>query len=138
LLRGTPADDRAVTPRRAAGLARRRIGAGARPHRTQLRRLDAVPDVSGQLRRRAGRRPGRGRRGRAQLSTFAEASYGLPLEQLEQIQALAAGPPDVVAEKLHGYVAAGARHLAVRIATTSLETQREQLERIIKLKEYLP
>jgi alkanesulfonate monooxygenase SsuD/methylene tetrahydromethanopterin reductase-like flavin-dependent oxidoreductase (luciferase family) len=75
--------------------------------------------------------------GRAQLSTFAEASYGLPLEQLEQIQALAAGPADVVAEKLHGYVAAGARHLAVRIATTSLETQREQLERIIELKKYL-
>jgi hypothetical protein len=34
-------------------------------------------------------------------------------------------------------VAAGARHLAVRIATTSLETQREQLERIIELKKYL-
>jgi alkanesulfonate monooxygenase SsuD/methylene tetrahydromethanopterin reductase-like flavin-dependent oxidoreductase (luciferase family) len=75
--------------------------------------------------------------GRELLSTFAEASYGLPLEQLEQIQAVAAGPADVVAEKLHAYVAAGARHLAVRIATTSLETQREQLEQIIKLKEEL-
>ena len=40
----------------------------------------------------------------------------------------------VVAEKLRGYVAAGARHLVVRIATTSLESQREQLEQIIKLK----
>ena len=57
----------------------------------------------------------------------------MPLEQLERIQALAAGPIDVVAEKLRAYVAAGARHLAVRIATTSLETQREQLEQIIKL-----
>ena len=76
-------------------------------------------------------------RGRELLRTFAEASYGLPLEQLEQIQALAAGPADVVADKLHGYVAAGARHLAVRIATTSLESQREQLEHIIKLKGYL-
>jgi alkanesulfonate monooxygenase SsuD/methylene tetrahydromethanopterin reductase-like flavin-dependent oxidoreductase (luciferase family) len=75
--------------------------------------------------------------GRALLSTFAEASYGIPLEQLEQIQALAAGPADVVAEKLRGYVAAGARHLAVRIATTTLESQLEQLERIIKLKAYL-
>jgi alkanesulfonate monooxygenase SsuD/methylene tetrahydromethanopterin reductase-like flavin-dependent oxidoreductase (luciferase family) len=72
--------------------------------------------------------------GRAQLAAFAEASYGMPLDQLERIQALAAGPPDVVAEKLHGYVAAGARHLAVRIATTTLESQREQLEHIIKLK----
>jgi alkanesulfonate monooxygenase SsuD/methylene tetrahydromethanopterin reductase-like flavin-dependent oxidoreductase (luciferase family) len=76
-------------------------------------------------------------RGRELLGTFAEASYGMPLDQLEQIQALAAGPPDVVAEKLRGYVAAGARHLVVRIATTSLESQHEQLEEIIKLKEYL-
>ena len=76
-------------------------------------------------------------RGRELLRTFAEASYGLPLEQLEQIQALAAGPADVIADKLRGYVAAGARHLAVRIATTSLQSQREQLEHIIKLKGYL-
>ena len=76
-------------------------------------------------------------RGRQLLGTFAEASYGLPLEQLEQIQALAAGPADVVAEKLRGYVEAGARHLAVRIATTTLESQREQLEQIVKLKEHL-
>jgi alkanesulfonate monooxygenase SsuD/methylene tetrahydromethanopterin reductase-like flavin-dependent oxidoreductase (luciferase family) len=75
--------------------------------------------------------------GRELLGTFAEASYGLPVEQLEQIQALAAGPLDVVAEKLRGYVAAGARHLAVRIATTTMESQREQLEQIIKLKGYL-
>jgi alkanesulfonate monooxygenase SsuD/methylene tetrahydromethanopterin reductase-like flavin-dependent oxidoreductase (luciferase family) len=75
--------------------------------------------------------------GRELLGEFAEASYGMPLEQLEQVQALAAGPMDVVAEKLRGYVAAGARHLAVRIATTTLESQREQLEQIIKLKGYL-
>jgi hypothetical protein len=61
----------------------------------------------------------------------------MPLDQLERIQALAAGPPEVVAEKLRGYVAAGARHLAVRIATASLASQRAQLEEIIKLKEYL-
>jgi alkanesulfonate monooxygenase SsuD/methylene tetrahydromethanopterin reductase-like flavin-dependent oxidoreductase (luciferase family) len=75
--------------------------------------------------------------GRELLGAFAEASYGLPLEQLEQVQALAAGPADVVAEKLRGYVAAGARHLAVRIATTTMESQRDQLEQIIKLKGYL-
>jgi alkanesulfonate monooxygenase SsuD/methylene tetrahydromethanopterin reductase-like flavin-dependent oxidoreductase (luciferase family) len=75
--------------------------------------------------------------GRELLAAFAQASYGLPLEQLERIQALVAGPPDVVAEQLRGYVAAGARHLAVRIATTSMESQREQLEQIVKLKEYL-
>jgi alkanesulfonate monooxygenase SsuD/methylene tetrahydromethanopterin reductase-like flavin-dependent oxidoreductase (luciferase family) len=76
-------------------------------------------------------------RGRELLGAYAEASYGMPLDQLERIQALAAGPPEAVAEKLRGYVAAGARHLAVRIATTSLASQREQLEEIIKLKEYL-
>ena len=76
-------------------------------------------------------------RGRELLGEFAEASYGLPVEQLEQIQALAAGPVDVVVEKLRGYVAAGARHLVVRIATTTLQSQREQLEQIVKLKEYL-
>lgn len=75
--------------------------------------------------------------GRELLAAFAEASYGLRLEQLEQIQALAAGPPEAVAEKLRGYVAAGARHLAVRIAAISLESQREQLEHIITLKGHL-
>jgi hypothetical protein len=65
------------------------------------------------------------------------ASYGLPLGQLETIQAVTAGPPEHVAERLRGYVAAGARHLACRIATTSLATQKEQLEQIIKLKPQL-
>jgi alkanesulfonate monooxygenase SsuD/methylene tetrahydromethanopterin reductase-like flavin-dependent oxidoreductase (luciferase family) len=76
-------------------------------------------------------------RGRDLLAAFAKASYGLPLEQLEQIQALAAGPADVVADQLRGYLAAGARHLVVRIATTSLESQRDQLEQVIKLRERL-
>jgi alkanesulfonate monooxygenase SsuD/methylene tetrahydromethanopterin reductase-like flavin-dependent oxidoreductase (luciferase family) len=72
-------------------------------------------------------------RGRVLLDEFARASYGLPLDQLEQIQALAAGPADYVAARLSRYLAAGARHLAVRIATTSLATQRDQLEQIIVL-----
>jgi alkanesulfonate monooxygenase SsuD/methylene tetrahydromethanopterin reductase-like flavin-dependent oxidoreductase (luciferase family) len=72
-------------------------------------------------------------RGRTLLDEFARASYGLPADELEKIQALAAGPADYVAEKLAGYVAAGARHFAIRIATTSLATQREQLEQIITL-----
>ena len=75
--------------------------------------------------------------GRSQLAEFAQANYGLTVQELEQIQALAAGPLDVVAEKLERYVTAGARHLAVRIATTTLAAQREQLEQIIKLKHML-
>jgi hypothetical protein len=42
-----------------------------------------------------------------------------------------------VAKRLNAYVAAGARHLAVRIATTSLSAQLEQLEQLIKLKPLL-
>jgi alkanesulfonate monooxygenase SsuD/methylene tetrahydromethanopterin reductase-like flavin-dependent oxidoreductase (luciferase family) len=75
--------------------------------------------------------------GRQALAEFSTANYGLPLEQLETIQALAAGPADYVAERLSGYVAAGARHLVVRIAAPDLATQREQLEQIIALKPLL-
>ena len=75
--------------------------------------------------------------GRRLLEQFSQASYGMPLAQLETIQALAAGPPEYVAERLRGYVAAGARHLACRIATTSLAAQREQLDQIIKLRPLL-
>jgi alkanesulfonate monooxygenase SsuD/methylene tetrahydromethanopterin reductase-like flavin-dependent oxidoreductase (luciferase family) len=72
--------------------------------------------------------------GREALEAFSQANYGLPLAQLETIQALAAGPPEQVAARLRDYAAAGARHFACRIATTSLATQREQLEQLIKLK----
>lgn len=75
--------------------------------------------------------------GRRLLAEFSQANYGLPVEQLETIQALAAGPPSYVAERLSAYVAAGARHLAVRIAAGTLAAQREQLEELIKLKPLL-
>jgi alkanesulfonate monooxygenase SsuD/methylene tetrahydromethanopterin reductase-like flavin-dependent oxidoreductase (luciferase family) len=76
-------------------------------------------------------------RGHELLGEYARASYGLPLEELETIQALAAGPADYVAEKLSNYIVAGARHLVVRIAVTSLAAQQEQLEQIIALKALL-
>jgi alkanesulfonate monooxygenase SsuD/methylene tetrahydromethanopterin reductase-like flavin-dependent oxidoreductase (luciferase family) len=75
--------------------------------------------------------------GRRLLAEYSQANYGMPVEQLETIQALAAGPPSYVAERLGAYVAAGARHLAVRIAAGSLAAQREQLEELIKLKPLL-
>jgi alkanesulfonate monooxygenase SsuD/methylene tetrahydromethanopterin reductase-like flavin-dependent oxidoreductase (luciferase family) len=75
--------------------------------------------------------------GRRLLEEFSQASYGLPVDQLENIQALAAGPPDYVAARLGEYVAAGARHLACRIATTSLAAQRSQLTELIRLKPLL-
>ena len=58
----------------------------------------------------------------------------MPVEQLETIQAVTAGPAEYLAEWLGGYVAAGARHLVIRIAATDLAAQRGQLERLIKLK----
>jgi alkanesulfonate monooxygenase SsuD/methylene tetrahydromethanopterin reductase-like flavin-dependent oxidoreductase (luciferase family) len=75
--------------------------------------------------------------GREALEAFSQASYGMPLAQLETIQAVTAGPPDHVAARLREYVDAGVRHFACRIATTSLATQREQLELLIKLKPML-
>lgn len=72
--------------------------------------------------------------GRAALEEFSQASYGLPLEQLETIQAVVAGPAEHVAARLREYVAAGARHLVLRIATTSLASQRAQLEQIVELR----
>jgi hypothetical protein len=75
--------------------------------------------------------------GRRLLAEFSQANYGMPVEQLETIQALAAGPAEYLAEWLGAYVAAGARHLAIRIASTSLSAQREQLEQLIKLKPLL-
>lgn len=54
------------------------------------------------------------RSGRRLLEEFSQASYGLPLDQLEAIQALVAGPPEHVAERLRGFVMAWSRHLACR------------------------
>jgi len=68
--------------------------------------------------------------GRAALEDFSRANYRMELEQLETIQAVVAGPADHVAAELRRYVAAGARHLVLRIAAPSIRAQREQLEQI--------
>jgi alkanesulfonate monooxygenase SsuD/methylene tetrahydromethanopterin reductase-like flavin-dependent oxidoreductase (luciferase family) len=68
--------------------------------------------------------------GRQALEDYSLANYGLPLEQLQSIQAVVAGSPEHVAEQLGRYITAGARHLVCRIAASSLRSQREQLERI--------
>ncbi len=75
--------------------------------------------------------------GREALEHFSEASYGIPFSELGNIQALVAGPPEHVAERLREYVAAGTRHIVCRIATTSLDSQREQLGQLIKLRPLL-
>jgi alkanesulfonate monooxygenase SsuD/methylene tetrahydromethanopterin reductase-like flavin-dependent oxidoreductase (luciferase family) len=69
--------------------------------------------------------------GREALAEFAQASYGRPLEAVETIQLLIAGPLEHIRAELARY--ADARHLVVRIGALDLATQRVQLERIAKL-----
>ena len=52
----------------------------------------------------------------------------------QQIQAMAAGTPEAVTERLAQYVAAGARHLVIRIATPDIPTQTAQLDRLVSLR----
>jgi alkanesulfonate monooxygenase SsuD/methylene tetrahydromethanopterin reductase-like flavin-dependent oxidoreductase (luciferase family) len=55
--------------------------------------------------------------GRRALDEYARATYGTPLEDLKKVQAVIAGTADQVLEGLSRYVAAGARHLVIRLGT---------------------
>lgn len=72
-------------------------------------------------------------RGRRALDVYARANYGLPLEELEQIQAVVTGSGAQVREGLARYVAAGARHLVCRPAAVGLRSLGDQMERIADL-----
>lgn len=71
--------------------------------------------------------------GRQALDAYARATYGMPLEELEKIQAVVTGTADQVGERLAQYVAAGARHIVGRLGALDLRSQREQLERFAEL-----
>ena len=71
--------------------------------------------------------------GRQALDDYANANYGMPLAELEKIQAVITGTPEQVTEALSRYVAAGARHLVIRLGALDLHSQRDQLERIAAL-----
>nr|WP_325100418.1 LLM class flavin-dependent oxidoreductase [Streptomyces broussonetiae] len=71
--------------------------------------------------------------GRRALDSYARATYGMPLEDLEKIQAVVAGSADQVRKRLERYVAAGVRHIVVRLGALDLHSQREQLERVADL-----
>lgn len=75
--------------------------------------------------------------GRAALDHFATETYGFGLQILEQIQAFAAGTPDVVAAVLRDYVAAGARHLVCRIGVLGPEPFLNQLELLAQVRQEL-
>jgi hypothetical protein len=68
--------------------------------------------------------------GRRALEEFSLANYRMPVEQLETVQAVTAGPAEHVAAELRRYIDAGARHLVLRIAAPSIGSARDQLDRI--------
>ncbi|WP_240746963.1 LLM class flavin-dependent oxidoreductase [Cryptosporangium phraense] len=67
------------------------------------------------------------------LDAYVRAAYGMPRSVVSTIQLLVAGPAEHVRSVLDAYVAAGARHLVLRIAALDLATQREQLALIAGL-----
>ncbi|MFC3578216.1 LLM class flavin-dependent oxidoreductase [Streptomyces yaanensis] len=71
--------------------------------------------------------------GRRALDAYARATYGVPLEELERIQAVVTGSADQVLKRLGRYVAAGVRHIVVRLGALDLRSQRDQLERAADL-----
>ncbi len=71
--------------------------------------------------------------GRRALADYARASYGMPLEELEQIQALATGTASEAAGQLERYVDAGARHLVCRIGALDLTAISRQAEQLAEL-----
>ncbi|GAA4620686.1 LLM class flavin-dependent oxidoreductase [Actinoallomurus vinaceus] len=71
--------------------------------------------------------------GRRALEDYARATYGMPLEELEKIQAVVTGSADQVLDGLGRYVAAGARHLVLRLGALDLSAQRDQLDQIAAL-----
>jgi alkanesulfonate monooxygenase SsuD/methylene tetrahydromethanopterin reductase-like flavin-dependent oxidoreductase (luciferase family) len=66
--------------------------------------------------------------GRRALGEYAERAYRMPLDVVETIQLLIAGSPAHIAATLDRYVAAGARHLVLRIGALGMPAQRAQLE----------
>jgi alkanesulfonate monooxygenase SsuD/methylene tetrahydromethanopterin reductase-like flavin-dependent oxidoreductase (luciferase family) len=71
--------------------------------------------------------------GRRALGDYAQVNYGMPLEELEKIQAVVTGTAADVTESLRRYVAAGARHVVIRLGALGLHSQRDQLEQVAAL-----
>ncbi|WP_207938989.1 LLM class flavin-dependent oxidoreductase [Actinomadura darangshiensis] len=71
--------------------------------------------------------------GRRTLEEFCLSNYGLPLDEVAKIQAIATGTAEQVAARLAEYTSAGARHLVLRLGATGLPSLRDQLERVAPL-----
>ncbi|MFF2073855.1 LLM class flavin-dependent oxidoreductase [Kitasatospora sp. NPDC058162] len=70
---------------------------------------------------------------RRTMDAYARSNYGMPLEELRRIQAIAMGTPEQVAATLRRYREAGAEHLVARLGALDLAGQYEQLERLAAL-----
>ncbi|MFG3205232.1 LLM class flavin-dependent oxidoreductase [Streptomyces sp. NPDC048192] len=71
--------------------------------------------------------------GRRALEAYARAAYGMPLGELERIQAVVTGSTDQVLQRLGQYVTASVRHIVARLGALDLRSQRDQLERTADL-----
>ncbi|MGA5700726.1 LLM class flavin-dependent oxidoreductase [Peterkaempfera bronchialis] len=71
--------------------------------------------------------------GRRALDAYARATYGIPLEELEKIQAVVTGSAQQVLDQLRRYIAASARHIVTRLGALQLSAQRAQLVQLAAL-----
>jgi alkanesulfonate monooxygenase SsuD/methylene tetrahydromethanopterin reductase-like flavin-dependent oxidoreductase (luciferase family) len=71
--------------------------------------------------------------GRRALDAYVRGSYRMPLDVVETIQLIVAGPAEVVARRIGEYVAAGARHVVCRLAVPDMATADRQLELLAAL-----
>ena len=72
------------------------------------------------------------RKARRALEAYSQAFYGAPLEQVEQIQVMVAGPAEQVRHRLEEYIAAGARHIVLRLAALEPDDQLERAAELIR------
>ena len=70
---------------------------------------------------------------RRTMDAYARSNYGLPLEEVARIQAIAMGTPARGAGALRGDAGAGAEHVGARLGALDLDGQYEQLERLAEL-----
>jgi alkanesulfonate monooxygenase SsuD/methylene tetrahydromethanopterin reductase-like flavin-dependent oxidoreductase (luciferase family) len=67
------------------------------------------------------------------VERYAAATYGMPLDELEKVQAVVSGSLDRVRATVNRYIDAGARHIVIRLGALDLRSQHEQLERVASL-----
>jgi alkanesulfonate monooxygenase SsuD/methylene tetrahydromethanopterin reductase-like flavin-dependent oxidoreductase (luciferase family) len=72
-------------------------------------------------------------RGMRALDEYCQATYRLPMDTVAGIQLLITGSADEVAARLAAYRAAGARHIAIRIATLHQDVWTDQLGQLAGL-----